>query len=1056
MSVIPDELWPDVLPMVRVPSTGLRARHRTVWINTDEILLAKTPQGGFPATVFTASGNQLLRKQVPAQHLAEYKIADIQSLRLRPLTTVYGEPKCVLRIKTAKRSQRALVSLGSESAAADALGRLLGDRLVIGRRARSPGYWALSTFLWLVIGVISLFAAASYSADWEGHRFYSGVLAVGTTFYLTVYLLFRWRRRVATNPPPDKLPALAPIRRIAYHSARLGWALKAAGFAACALALVYTGSLTTLFVKPEPGNLIETICWTFTASCLLYLLLSIPGLALLYLGYLIGQPNGSAILKADPRPRILYLRSFGDDARRSFNRASLAGGLLGVMPLFAWIPSPFRFCFNLYPLRLLRIMLNRNLDSAEEQLVRVVSKYGPLVTLGKPNERFSTPGMPRVYLGHDNWQQMVREMIDAAPFVILQPAATEGIWWELQEAVKRLDSRRLLICLCGAQTPDELDFARVRLNRTLPKPIAALQPGQMFIWFERDWTPRAEYLPYYSPFTWPLRGTTANLSQALERFFANWRGEAVSVPPPPMAVLPPRPHRLQAAVAATVFLALQFGVGALWGGAKSTVLAPSSASLMSDDVKTISGSQFTMQLNAGWKELEAHGSLAGKGRFFQAGPNYALEVVPTLPGRRNELKSGVDEYFRGFGQALAQHGFQEPTLRCVSTEVIGQREWLHAEICGTRFFCPLVAEIWLTRSVSADFTVALYHPQAIDADDAVVRSVRQSLGTYEHIDPNIQLIENDHYSMRLRGSWQSPPPVIASLQTSTFGPYFKSYEAGPDYALLIATRMNQARLPHDLVAVEYFTTFANDLVSTGEASAAKFRAADVAQLESGDWLHGSIDVTMIGNAMVTDVWVRPFQFYDVVVQLIHPACAGPRDDIMCSVREMLESFQYAPPKQIDGTDFTMRLDAGWQEMTTLDLPGATCRKFVADPNYELHFAVYPDPSRLNVGNTAAEFFSACVQRQYPGLAASQIKFITFQIQNRDGYEWRYGLVQVAIDQERFDIIVRFCRLPHGDLIVLSTSPESAQPDDPFVASCNAAMASIRMTATAEQLFLIDP
>jgi hypothetical protein len=141
------------------------------------------------------------------------------------------------------------------------------------------------------------------------------------------------------------------------------------------------------------------------------------GLGLLVLGaviFLVARRLGSADARRlrlrDPRPPVLYLRSFTDD------RLRLWTATLGR-------PS------------LVERFTPRRLDRFEEVLVRHLSRYGPVIAVNPPGTRLAPLGAARETIEPANWQSAVAGwMAHSALIVFLAPPSrvTQGLHWELR------------------------------------------------------------------------------------------------------------------------------------------------------------------------------------------------------------------------------------------------------------------------------------------------------------------------------------------------------------------------------------------------------------------------------------------------------------------------------------------------------------------------------------------------------------------------------------------------------------------------------------------------
>ena len=131
----------------------------------------------------------------------------------------------------------------------------------------------------------------------------------------------------------------------------------------------------------------------------------------------------------DPRPPVLYLRSFRDDGE-TFVDDAYGGG--------AW---------------LLRAM---RLGSAEEKMVPILSQLGPVIAIGKPGEPLPELGAARLYVDHRDWQQRVLELMQQASLVVVRVGASPGVLWEIDQALSVVPPHRLVLTILSSSVAPEL------------------------------------------------------------------------------------------------------------------------------------------------------------------------------------------------------------------------------------------------------------------------------------------------------------------------------------------------------------------------------------------------------------------------------------------------------------------------------------------------------------------------------------------------------------------------------------------------------------------------
>jgi hypothetical protein len=135
-------------------------------------------------------------------------------------------------------------------------------------------------------------------------------------------------------------------------------------------------------------------------------------------------PSAESLMSKDPRPPVLYLRSFQDDP------------IAAQGELHYSIPGPH----GSQPLSLVA-------ETEEEQLAQVMNEIGPFVALGRPGEMLPEIGAARTYTSNDEWQSKVLNLMGQAKLVVLRAGDTSSFLWEF-EAVTNTRSRRVSSYCC--------------------------------------------------------------------------------------------------------------------------------------------------------------------------------------------------------------------------------------------------------------------------------------------------------------------------------------------------------------------------------------------------------------------------------------------------------------------------------------------------------------------------------------------------------------------------------------------------------------------------------
>jgi hypothetical protein len=170
----------------------------------------------------------------------------------------------------------------------------------------------------------------------------------------------------------------------------------------------------------------------------------------------------------DPRPAVLYLRSFSDEPETR------------------------------------RIHLGRHWDRAfaeEEFLIAELRKVGPFVAIGSPDDELPPAGAHRAYPNDSEWNAEVLRLMDRAGGVVIRLGPGGGLAWEIRQAVSRLSPEQLAILIPRDVAAYEL--FRTQIDPLLPVPLPPYPEIS-----RRDQVPRAVSDLFgflYSPPDWLRR-----------------------------------------------------------------------------------------------------------------------------------------------------------------------------------------------------------------------------------------------------------------------------------------------------------------------------------------------------------------------------------------------------------------------------------------------------------------------------------------------------------------------------------------------------------------------
>ena len=143
----------------------------------------------------------------------------------------------------------------------------------------------------------------------------------------------------------------------------------------------------------------------------------------LIMGRLYRRARRSAVLSAvelqarRPEPPVLYLRSFRDDKLRVHARATNGRSFLERLTAIGF----------------------------EVVLADHLWRYGPVVSIGSPDETALPLGAARTYAVLDEWRRTAEELMASAALIVLVAGRSEGLTWELEAIVRRGLTGKLVI-----------------------------------------------------------------------------------------------------------------------------------------------------------------------------------------------------------------------------------------------------------------------------------------------------------------------------------------------------------------------------------------------------------------------------------------------------------------------------------------------------------------------------------------------------------------------------------------------------------------------------------
>lgn len=174
--------------------------------------------------------------------------------------------------------------------------------------------------------------------------------------------------------------------------------------------------------------------------------------------------SADELLRRDPRPPILYLRSFDDEAKQMTLVRALIQSFFGR--LVGGGEAPYWF--------------------EQRDFGAYLSWVGPYIALARPGEG-RVSGAARKTVPASKWKTVVRGFLGRAGFIVLRTATSPGLRWEIEQIVERFAPTRLLVITPGWS--GDYQAFRKWAAPLLPKALPRRLPRSRLLAFDQAWTP---------------------------------------------------------------------------------------------------------------------------------------------------------------------------------------------------------------------------------------------------------------------------------------------------------------------------------------------------------------------------------------------------------------------------------------------------------------------------------------------------------------------------------------------------------------------------------------
>lgn len=516
---------PTWLPIIRLQARGLR-RVRLIAVYKDHIVTAICPRKfSFTETMLVPQGEAELT--APLLKLRRLDFADVTAVKITTHLTLR-------HFKLRARSGSPLLFDLPKAQAGHVeqfLRENLADRLPVehvhGAHSLATGFLLLGLAL---IAVISVPALAQAGEDVLTFFTAIGaiVLVIAGLWLLVQHVRSRRRHDAAAQIPTRQAVTVA---KLPLRSKPLGWTLKILGVGYWFLMLSPLADPLTDWLYAHLGSSASNVWWVLQA----------PAPLLIFAGYRLCQARYEPKAGGDSRLPVLFLRPFQDDEHTSLQPIGVTAQATGIRGRSMHVPSGqtdmVELVCSAHPIRMMRMLADYGASSSEESVARYFQKHGPVIAIGKPGERLASPGAARMYVDDAHWQETILYELQRAQAVVMQPAPSDGVRWELCHIRQLVNPHRVLFCLISYwRNPESFEnlwnVVIQTMGVNLPRIIPYL-PQPTFVYFDSQWNPNVQQMSYKDPLLWPITSDGADLHYSLAPFVEGMQTGKHQPPRPP-------------------------------------------------------------------------------------------------------------------------------------------------------------------------------------------------------------------------------------------------------------------------------------------------------------------------------------------------------------------------------------------------------------------------------------------------------------------------------------------------------------------------------------------
>ena len=307
------------------------------------------------------------------------------------------------------------------------------------------------------------------------------------------------------------LAGLHNVPLLTSSKARRGAWQKLLGFTLIILCFAYVGLMDLPAFK-----FVDDTWWILLPTLAAFLVSAHTGFKLLRTGWKYDVVSAEQLLATDPRPPVVYLRSFEADSE------------IVVRPHGFWN-------------RAMTVIFDyMMMFSTEQELAEVLNRVGPVIAIGRPGEPLPELGAARLYVSDADWKAKVTDMIARSRLVVIRTGSTPNLQWEIEQTMARVPRRQILFVSLGdaKKTAFFDQYFAERFGAVMPSSGAAAEAGVIaklvspakyvtgrIIFFDETQQPRE--VPIRITMTWSglalglMRPYRDSIQAAMRRVFAS-------------------------------------------------------------------------------------------------------------------------------------------------------------------------------------------------------------------------------------------------------------------------------------------------------------------------------------------------------------------------------------------------------------------------------------------------------------------------------------------------------------------------------------------------------